>query len=126
MALPSGITPRGLNDEQAAEYCGVSTKTLLKYGPKPSKIGERNVFDIRVLDAWLNSIASLPIGAQANRSPDPETELLKAIDERKRTSLSSAPAQRRRKSTLVLATSGPQASPVARRPGGTDDRGGAA
>jgi len=126
MALPPTIAPRGLSLSQAAEYCGVSDATLRRHGPPPSKIGQRDVWDRRVLDRWLDSIASLPIGVDVNPNSDPETELLKAIDARKRASLHSGPAQRRRKAAVVLATSRPRASCAARRSGGADDGGGAA
>jgi hypothetical protein len=81
MALPPNIPKRGLNLAEAAEYCGVSETTLTKYGPKPSKIGERNVYDLRVLDHWLDGLAALPTGTAAGPPTDPEAELLKAIHE---------------------------------------------
>ena len=83
MALPPNIPKRGLNLAEAAEYCGVSETTLTKYGPKPSKIGERTVYDLRVLNRWLDGLASLPVGSETGANPDPAEELSRAIDERK-------------------------------------------
>jgi hypothetical protein len=125
MALPATIAPRGLSLAQAAEYCGVSDATLRRHGPAPSKIGTRDIWDKNVLDRWLDGLASPPPGAETNPISDPEIELLKAIDARKRTSLHSAPAQRRRKAALVLAP-GRASGPPARRSSGADDGGGAA
>jgi hypothetical protein len=105
MPLPANIPKRGLNLGEASEYCGVSDTTLVKYGPKPSKIGERNIYDIKVLDQWLDSIASLPIGTSTNRIEDPEQELLKAIYERK-TTVRSAPHRKARQSQMVLGAPG--------------------
>lgn len=112
MALPANIPKRGLNLSEAAEYCGVSDTTLTKYGPKPSKIGERNIYDIRVLDRWLDSIASLPIGVGSNRIEDPEQELLKAIHERK-TALRRPSPRQTRKGALVLGPEGASAREIA-------------
>jgi hypothetical protein len=114
MTLPSNIPKRGLSLGEASEYCGVSDNTLTKYGPKPSKIGERNVYDIRVLDRWLDSIASLPIGTGARRIEDPEQELLKAIHERK-TPLRRATPRQARKGPLLLE---PRRPPVEAASGG--------
>ena len=80
-ALPPNIPKRGLSLAEAAEYCGVSETTLTKHGPRPSKIGERNIYDLRVLDYWMDGLASLPIGAGGAAPADPEAELLKAIHE---------------------------------------------
>ncbi len=59
------IKPRLLNVEAAASYMGISPKTLRnRLGPKaanpfpvkPKKIGKRVLFDIRQLDAFIESI----------------------------------------------------------------------
>jgi hypothetical protein len=81
MALPSNIPKRGLTLAEAAEYCGVSDKTLQRHGPEPSKIGERNVYDRQVLDHWMDELARLP--TSGNPIEDPEEQLLKAIHARK-------------------------------------------
>lgn len=82
MALPPNIPKRGLSLAEAAEYCGVSDKTLQRHGPEPSRIGERAVYDRRVLDQWLDRLARLPTAA-INPIKDPEDLLLKAIHARK-------------------------------------------
>lgn len=82
MTLPPNIPKRGLSLAEAAEYCGVSDKTLQRHGPEPSKIGDRTVYDRRVLDRWLDGLAHLPtIGT--NSIENPEDQLLKAIRARK-------------------------------------------
>ena len=124
MTLPSNIPKRGLNLPEASEYCGVSETTLSKYGPKPTKIGERNIYDIRVLNQWLDSIASLPIGADANRIEDPEQELLKAIHERK-TKIRRAARRAPRRGAVVLGAAGPPADAAAGQPGRPRRDGGA-
>jgi hypothetical protein len=62
--LPAGMKPRGLNVVQAAAYwgCGQSTfKKLVKLGiaPRPLDNGGlwRNIYDIRALDAAMDSRA---------------------------------------------------------------------
>lgn len=122
MALPANIPKRGLNLSEAAEYCGVSDKTLSKYGPRPSKIGERNVYDMRVLDRWLDSLASLPIGAAQD---DDEQKFLEAVDARRRAALRQKPPQRGRHDPLVLDT-GRQDGPAAGRSRRQDGGGGPA
>jgi hypothetical protein len=124
MALPPSIPPRGLSLAQAAEYCGVSDATLRRHGPAPSKIGQRDVWDRQVLDRWLDGLASLPIGADANPIPDPEELLLKAIHARN-TALRHPTAKPQRKGAVVLAETGtpsdsaPRRCGRARRHGGT-------
>ena len=93
MALPPNIAKRGLSRAEAAEYCGVSETTLTKYGPRPSKIGERNIYDRRVLDHWLDSLASLPVGMAV--ISDPAEELSKAIHEQ-----AAARSQKRRRNPM--------------------------
>jgi predicted DNA-binding transcriptional regulator AlpA len=70
-ALPSNIPKRGLSLDEAAEYCGVSRNSLLRHGPNPTKIGDRSVYDRRVLDAWLDHLAA----AAATRAAPPPAEL---------------------------------------------------
>jgi hypothetical protein len=43
-----------LSKDEAAEYCGVSLNTLRRHGPTPTKIGDRIIYDRRVLDCWLD------------------------------------------------------------------------
>ena len=124
MALPTNIPKRGLSLAEAAEYCGVSDKTLQRHGPEPSKIGERVVYDRRVLDRWLDSLADLPSSA-INPIEDPEDLLLKAIDARK-TALRHPPAKPQRKRAMVLAAPRSQADPPPRQPDRADGDDGAA
>jgi hypothetical protein len=118
MVLPSNIPKRGLSLAETSEYCGVSDKILQRHGPKPSKIGERVVYDRRVLDRWLDSLADLP-SSGVNPIADPEDLLLKAIDARK-TALRYPPAKSQRKGAVVLAAPRPQADPAPRQPGRAD------
>jgi hypothetical protein len=74
-------TRRGLSKEEAAEYCGVSPNTLIRHGPPPSKIGERSIWDRRVLDRWLDDLAGLVAGSPP--AEDPEEQLLRAVHVRK-------------------------------------------
>ena len=60
MILPESIPPRGLSLDQAAEYCGVGTKTLQRHGPEPIRIGDRVIYDRVVLDAWLDRLTCPP------------------------------------------------------------------
>ena len=113
MSLPINIPKRGLSLAEAAEYCGVSDKTLQRHGPEPSKIGERVVYDRRVLDLWLDGLAHLP-SPGVNPIEDPENLLLKAIDARK-TALRHPPAKPQRKGAVVLAAPRPQADPAPRQ-----------
>lgn len=47
-------TPAGMRVREAAAYVGVSRNTLLRYGPKPIRIGPRTVVWTRaILNAWL-------------------------------------------------------------------------
>jgi hypothetical protein len=49
VSLPANVQKRGLSKEEAAEYCGVSENTLGRYGPTPTKIGKRTIYDRRML-----------------------------------------------------------------------------
>lgn len=81
MPLPLNLPKRGLSKDEAAEYCGVSPNTLGRHGPTPTKIGDRIVYDRRVLDRWLDDLAGFISGSAA--VPDtPEEELLEAIHAR--------------------------------------------
>jgi hypothetical protein len=114
MALPTNIPKRGLSLAEAAEYCGISDKTLQRHGPDPSKIGERAVYDRHVLDLWMDSLARLPSSA-INSIVDPEALLLKAIRARK-TSLRYPASKPPRKGALVLAATRSQADPTPQQP----------
>ena len=61
--LPINVPKRGLSKEEAAEYCGVSVNTLGRHGPTPTKIGDRIIYDRRVLDRWLDELAGLISGS---------------------------------------------------------------
>jgi hypothetical protein len=53
----------GLSTGEAAEYWGVSVKTLDRHGPSPTKI------DRRMLDRWLNELAALvPAGFRGSNT----------------------------------------------------------
>lgn len=65
VSLPGGIKPRLLSVEQSAGYLGISPKTIRNgLGPKardpfpvkPKRAGKRVLFDIRDLDAYIDSL----------------------------------------------------------------------
>ena len=87
MTLPSSISPRGLDVEQAAEYCGVSRNHLLRHGPGPTRIGGRNIYDRKILDMWLDRL-----GGIATRY-DNENRLEAAARERTRSPLRNGTAK---------------------------------
>jgi hypothetical protein len=78
--LPPNIPKRCLSPDEASEYCNVSRNTLIRHGPPATKIGDRTVYDRRVLDAWLDKLAGI---APDQSADDPETSLLEAINARK-------------------------------------------
>jgi hypothetical protein len=80
VALPFNLPKRGLSGDEAAEYCGVSKNTLTRHGPAPTKIGDRVVYDRRVLDRWLDELAGLIPAAVSENTP--EEALLEAIHAR--------------------------------------------
>ena len=63
MPLPINLPKRGLSKDEAAEYCGVSLNTLRRHGPTPAKIGDRIIYDRRVLDRWLDELGGLISGS---------------------------------------------------------------
>jgi hypothetical protein len=83
--LPINIPKRGLSKEEAAEYCGVSVNTLIRHGPTATKIGDRTIYDRRVLDRWLDGLAGPPSSELngAGEQPTPEEKLLERINARK-------------------------------------------
>ena len=81
MPLPINLPKRGLSRDEAAEYCGVSVNTLGRYGPTPTKIGDRIIYDRRVLDRWLDELAGL-ISSGGVLIDTPEEALLEAIHAR--------------------------------------------
>ena len=83
MPLPINLPKRGLSKDEAAEYCGVSANTLSRHGPTPTKIGDRTIYDRRVLDHWLDELAGFISGVGASEAP--EEKLLEAIHARKAT-----------------------------------------
>jgi hypothetical protein len=84
LSLPINLPKRGLSKDEAAEYCGVSPNTLGRHGPTPTKIGDRIIYDRRVLDRWLDELAGLIYGASGGCAPidSPEEALLEAIHAR--------------------------------------------
>jgi DNA-directed RNA polymerase specialized sigma24 family protein len=85
LSLPVNLPKRGLSKDEAAEYCGVSVNTLGRHGPVPTKIGDRTIYDRRVLDRWLDELAGFISGksSEADLGADtPEEALLKAIHAR--------------------------------------------
>ena len=80
--LPLNIPKRGLSIDEAAEYIGVSKNTLTRHGPAPTKIGERSVYDRRVLDRWLDELAGLMSRSMGPPIDTPEEALLEAIHAR--------------------------------------------
>ena len=85
MQLPINLPKRGLSKDEAAEYCGVSVNTLGRHGPTPTKIGDRIIYDRRVLDRWLDELAGFMsggLGGQALPVDTPEEALLEAIHAR--------------------------------------------
>jgi hypothetical protein len=84
LLLPLNLPKRGLSKDEAAEYCGVSVNTLSRHGPTPSKIGDRTVYDRRVLDRWLDELGGLSAATFSQSSAEtPEETLLEAIHARK-------------------------------------------
>jgi|SRR5215469_3781461 len=86
--LPINLPKRGLSKDEAAEYCGVSVNTLSRHGPNATRIGDRVVYDRRVLDRWLDELAGLTSGAPSAVVLSPNTqeeELLEAIHARQAT-----------------------------------------
>jgi len=79
--LPINLPKRGLSRDEAAEYCGVSVKSLGRHGPTPTKIGDRIIYDRRVLDRWLDELAGL-ISSGGVLIDTPEEALLEAIHAR--------------------------------------------
>jgi excisionase family DNA binding protein len=63
--LPDNIQPRGLTIDQAAEYWGISTRTLRRYiedgiAPPPMARGSKNgklIFDRLALDAAMDALS---------------------------------------------------------------------
>lgn len=62
------IKPRLIDVDQAARYLGISPKTIRnRIGPKaekpfpikPRRIGRRVLFDIRQLDAYIDSLEAI-------------------------------------------------------------------
>ncbi len=61
LAEAAAVASRRLNEADAAEYCGISPKTLEHYrrvggGPifmRPGNVSRRVVYDTADLDAWL-------------------------------------------------------------------------
>lgn len=83
MPLPINLPKRGLSKDEAAEYCGVSLNTLRRHGPTPAKIGDRIIYDRRVLDCWLDELGGLISGSSGGVLIDtPEEALLEAIHAR--------------------------------------------
>jgi hypothetical protein len=80
MPLPLNVPKRGLSLDEASEYCGVSRNTLMRHGPPPTKIGERSIYDRRMLDRWLDQLGGLTASPVVEA---PEDALMEAIHARK-------------------------------------------
>jgi hypothetical protein len=81
--LPINLPKRGLSKDEAAEYCGLSPTSLGRYGPPPTKIGERIIYDRLVLDRWLDELAGfVPEKLTGAEFDTPEEKLLEAIHAR--------------------------------------------
>lgn len=73
--LPDGMTPRLLNRDQAAAYCGVGLDTFeehVAFKVKSIVFGKHRLWDVRALDAWLDAESGLapiirPTGSLAER-----------------------------------------------------------
>jgi hypothetical protein len=60
--LPPGLTPRLLSRADAAVYCGMSPNHFEQHVGSmvpPVRIGKRNLWDIKVLDRWLDQQSGL-------------------------------------------------------------------
>jgi hypothetical protein len=64
------VTPRLLNRQQAAEYCGVCVTTFMTHvAPQvgPVEIGAKRLWDVRKLDRWIDALSvGMPEPAQAD------------------------------------------------------------
>lgn len=77
--LPRGVTPRLLNRDQAAAYCGVSADQFTRHVEPKVKavmIGAQARWDLRALDRWLDAQAGL---GHAAGSQD-KWRMLEALD----------------------------------------------
>lgn len=53
------IAPRLLAGIHAAQYCGIGLTLFLRVCPlKPIKLGDRKLWDVRALDAWIDKLSS--------------------------------------------------------------------
>lgn len=61
------IPPRGMSAADAARYCSLSAKTLARYGPPPTVVGGRKIYDRKLLDMWLDRLAGIaaPSGGES-------------------------------------------------------------
>lgn len=70
------MTPRCLSLVEAARYCGVTPSAMRKHGPSHIKIGATRVYDIRSLDAWIDSLLGIELAANGNEA---ERQMLEAL-----------------------------------------------
>lgn len=70
------MEPRCLFPKEAAAYCGVPLTTLRKHGPGPICIGRRKVYDIVLLNEWLDQLSGR---AKPSAIKDEEERLLELI-----------------------------------------------
>lgn len=64
-SLPLGLIPRLLSRDQAAAYCGISTSHFTQTVAKAVqsiKLGDRVLWDRRVIDRWLDQQLGLSNG----------------------------------------------------------------
>lgn len=81
MTLPAGLTPRLLTEEQVADYLGdIPVKEVVRQGIGRVPIGRYVRYDLRAVNAWLDSLSGL-IPNSADAAPpaddfdDPEAAL---------------------------------------------------
>ena len=66
-SLPDGLTPRLLSLDAAAAYCGVMPATFethVRPHVPPVEIGARRLWDVKVLDRWLDERSGLAHAAR--------------------------------------------------------------
>lgn len=60
MTLPAGLNPRLLTEEQAADYLGeIPVGEIKRQGIGRVPLGRYVRYDIRAIDAWLDSLSDL-------------------------------------------------------------------
>lgn len=81
MTLPAGLTPRLLTEDQVADYLGdLPVAEVKRQGVGRVPIGRCVRYDIRAIDAWLDSLSGLipnsaPAATPADAPDDAEAAL---------------------------------------------------